>query len=416
MDEITTTATQAEDVQAVTSAPVAVATEEISTGETVTKTDDLTGQPYTLFIPLVKVDLEKREVWGYAAVEEVDHSDEIMDYTTSKPLWQDWSSSAQKRSGGRSLGNLRAMHQAIAAGKLIAFKADDPHLGFWIGAKVVDDDEWKKVMEGVYTGFSVGGSYARRWFDAGVQKMRYTAKPVEVSLVDAPCIPSATFQIIKADGVAEAHAFSPTDGKNILKADIPEAIEPAGTVDVPEETIEKVPDSAKTVQLDPNNPPSGETLAAAHGDVKEVDATATAPEKQAEPVTKADDVPAEPSGPPEGQVCLYTTIYASPEVAERFTRFMAALQHASNIGHSAGFVMYLDGDGSDRFSIQYVSVNSYIDKPENIPHVETEDIGGGLEVVKGDRPRRLVKVKVSPRDSRRMVKVRQPEKRMIKVR
>jgi hypothetical protein len=391
--------------------------------EKVEKSDDLTGQPKTMFIPLVKVDVEKREVWGYASVEEVDHTDEIMDFGSSLPYFQEWSAATKKRSGGKSLGNLRSMHQDIAAGKLIGFQPDAKAKAFWIGAKVIDDAEWKKVQEGVYTGFSVGGSYVRRWYDQGFQKMRYTAKPLEISLVDAPCVPSATFQIVKADGVTESHGFAPTNGKNILKADIPAAEEPAGTVDVPDETIERLPDPTTTVTLDPDNPPSGDQLAAAHGETEKLDPTATAPIGQTQAIEKTeeakevkkDEAVSTFSGPPEGQVCLYATIYATPDVAERFVRFMAALTHASNVGHSAGFVMGLDGDGSERFSIQYVSTSSSIDRPDQIPTVETEDIGMGMEVVKGDRPR-VRKIRVSPRENRRMVKVRQPEKRMIKVR
>jgi len=174
----------------------------------------------SMFIPIQKVDLERREVWGWAAVEEPDNSDEVMDYVSSKPHWMEWSQRAQKRSGGKSLGNLRAMHQNVAAGKLIDLRADDMRRGFYIGAKIVDDNEWNKVTQGVYTGFSVGGSYLKRWMDYRDQgKTRYTAKPTEVSIVDAPCIPSATFEIVKGDGLVEIRHFSPTDGENVLKWD-----------------------------------------------------------------------------------------------------------------------------------------------------------------------------------------------------
>lgn len=163
-----------------------------------------------LFIPITKIDAERREVWGWGAVEERDNSDEIMDYNSSKPLWMEWSQKAQKRSGGKSLGNLRAMHQPIAAGKLIDLRPDDNKKGFFVGARIVDDNEWKKVQQGVYTGFSVGGSYQRRWMDYNQPGVtRYTAKPSEISIVDSPCIPSATFEVIKADGVKERRHFKP---------------------------------------------------------------------------------------------------------------------------------------------------------------------------------------------------------------
>lgn len=179
--------------------------------------EDVQKMESNIFIPITKVDAERREVWGWGAVEERDNSDEIMDYASSKPFWMEWSQKAQKRSGGKSMGNLRAMHQPIAAGKLIDLRADDSRKGFFLGARIVDDNEWKKVEAGVYTGFSVGGSYARRWMDYSEPGLtRYTAKPSEVSIVDSPCIPSATFEIIKADGVERRH-FNPGNGSNMLK-------------------------------------------------------------------------------------------------------------------------------------------------------------------------------------------------------
>ncbi len=162
----------------------------------------MTTPDQTSFIPITKVDAERREVWGWGAVEMPDASDEIMDYKSSKPLFMEWSNAAQKRSGGKSLGNLRSMHQTKVAGKLIDFRPDDQVQGFYVGAKIVDDDEWNKVVEGVYTGFSIGGSYQKRWPDEKKPGLiRYTAKPTELSIVDAPCIPGATFQMVKAEGI-----------------------------------------------------------------------------------------------------------------------------------------------------------------------------------------------------------------------
>jgi len=160
-----------------------------------------------LFIPIQKVDMVKREVWGRGAHEILDGADEIMDYASSKPLFQKWSEDAYRRSGGKSKGNLRAMHKTIAAGKLIDINFNDQDKAIDIGAFVADDEEWGKVMQGVYTGFSVGGSYAKRWFDPG-GGIRYTAKPSEISLVDAPCIQTAVFQLIKEDGTTELRKFA----------------------------------------------------------------------------------------------------------------------------------------------------------------------------------------------------------------
>ena len=49
------------------------------------------------------------------------------------------------------------MHAPIAAGKLTDIAFDDDAKRITVAAKIVDDDEWRKVQEGVYTGFSQGG-------------------------------------------------------------------------------------------------------------------------------------------------------------------------------------------------------------------------------------------------------------------
>lgn len=164
-----------------------------------------------LFIPLTKVDEEKRLVYGIATAEVADLSGEICDYATTKPNYEKWSAEVQKDSGGKSFGNLRAMHGKAAAGKLsseIVF--NDTERQIEICAKVVDDNEWKKVLEGVYTGFSQGGRYVKTWADEKNPALkRYTADPGEVSLVDRACLPIATFQIMKADGSMELRKFAP---------------------------------------------------------------------------------------------------------------------------------------------------------------------------------------------------------------
>ena len=96
----------------------------------------------------------------------------------------------------------------MAAGKLVEIAFNDEQKRIEICGKVVDDAEWQKVEEGVYTGFSQGGRYLKRWPDPDEPAlMRYTAEPLEVSLVDHPCLPEATFAVIKADGSTELRKF-----------------------------------------------------------------------------------------------------------------------------------------------------------------------------------------------------------------
>jgi chemotaxis protein histidine kinase CheA len=160
-----------------------------------------------LFLPLMKVDLDQRLVTGVATAETPDRSGEICDYASSKPYFEKWSAEALAASGGKSLGAVRAMHGRVAAGKLTDIAFDDDGKRVVVAAKIVDDDEWRKVCEGVYTGFSQGGRYVKRWPDPDTSHTRYTAEPQEISLVDLPCLPDATFEVVK-DGVVEKRAFA----------------------------------------------------------------------------------------------------------------------------------------------------------------------------------------------------------------
>lgn len=170
-----------------------------------------------IFAQITKVDEERREVTGRAAQEIVDRDNEILDYNSSKPEFMKWSAEVSADTEGKSLGNVRSMHGNVAAGKLTNIDFNDAERAIDITAKIVDDNEWKKCLEGVMTGFSIGGAYKRKWADIQNGKMvqRYTAIPHEVSIVDRPCIPTAKFYSIhKRDGSVVRKVFlNGNDGK-----------------------------------------------------------------------------------------------------------------------------------------------------------------------------------------------------------
>jgi hypothetical protein len=156
-----------------------------------------------IFARIFKVDELTRTVTGRAAQEVIDRDREIFDYTSSKPEFMKWSAEVSADTGGKSLGNVRSMHGNIAAGKLTNIDFNDVEKAIDISAKIVDDNEWDKVLEGVHTGFSIGGRYARKWAEPinGQMIQRYTAVPNEISIVDRPCCPTAKFfSIHKRDG------------------------------------------------------------------------------------------------------------------------------------------------------------------------------------------------------------------------
>jgi hypothetical protein len=165
-----------------------------------------------LFIPITKIDAARRLVYGVVTAETPDVTGEVCDYASTKPHYQKWSRKFADATDGKSFGNLRAMHSHVAAGKLVDIAFNDEQKRIEICGKVIDDAEWQKVEEGVYTGFSQGGRYLKRWPDPDEPELiRYTAEPVEVSLVDHPCLPEATFAVIKADGSTELRKFKADD-------------------------------------------------------------------------------------------------------------------------------------------------------------------------------------------------------------
>ncbi len=164
----------------------------------------------SLFCRISKVDEEKRTVTGIGASEALDGDGEIFDYASSKPYIEAWSESAQKRSKGKSFGNIREMHQLSAVGKLaepLIFD-DDQHLVV-LTAYISDDAAWNKCQDGTYTGFSIAGPViGEKWADANIQgAKRYTCAPVEFSVCDLPCNPEATFTAVKTGGITEERKF-----------------------------------------------------------------------------------------------------------------------------------------------------------------------------------------------------------------
>jgi hypothetical protein len=161
-----------------------------------------------IFARMLKVDEAARTVTGVIADETLDLSGEIFDYATSKAHFEAWSGGIHKATAGKSVGNVRAMHGNVVAGKLNELTANDAEKSITVTAHIVDDSEWNKIQAGCYTGFSIGGKYEKKWADPDdATKKRYTAIPSEVSIVDLPCNPGAQFTVIKADGAQEMRKF-----------------------------------------------------------------------------------------------------------------------------------------------------------------------------------------------------------------
>src|SRR6185295_6928027 len=91
-----------------------------------------------------------RMVWGYASTEAADDQGETVTRQALAAALEDY----------MRFANIREMHQSSAVGVATEAAVDDK--GLYLGAKIVDADAWRKVVEGVYKGFSIGGRVAAR--------------------------------------------------------------------------------------------------------------------------------------------------------------------------------------------------------------------------------------------------------------
>jgi hypothetical protein len=163
------------------------------------------GDNVRLSMPFGKVDVEKRIVSGFASLDNVDKQYDIV--TTE----------ASMKAFAKFRGNIREMHQPSAVGKMLNFKEEkyfDPetkkfYKGVYVSTYISKgaQDAWEKVLDGTYTGFSIGGRM-NKWDDAYNEELDKSIRIikdydlVELSLVDSPANQFASIMSVeKVDGV-----------------------------------------------------------------------------------------------------------------------------------------------------------------------------------------------------------------------
>jgi hypothetical protein len=174
------------------------------------------GENVRLSMPLTKVDKERRMVTGFASLDNLDKQYDIVTAEASVAAFS------------RFRGNIREMHQPSAVGKMVSFKQDkyfDPETkkmynGVLVTAYVSKgaQDAWEKVLDGTYTGFSIGGRM-NKWDDAYDEKSDAQIRIikeyelVELSLVDSP-----------ANQFANIVSVEKVDGVNVVKGEIADVV------------------------------------------------------------------------------------------------------------------------------------------------------------------------------------------------
>ena len=140
--------------------------------------------------PIAKLDRAERMVWGYASTEAEDDQGEVIRREALAAALADY----------MRFANIREMHQPSAVGVATEAAVDDR--GLYLGARIVDAEAWRKVVAGVYKGFSIGGRVTAR--DPGDRNIITGLALTEISVVDRPANPEAVFDCWKrASAVAE---------------------------------------------------------------------------------------------------------------------------------------------------------------------------------------------------------------------
>lgn len=146
-----------------------------------------------IFIPFKKSDNDQHIVEGVASSEELDSQGEVVKYNAIKKALPNYLGEFDQVTGKHKFGSIREMHQWSAVGKTINSTLDDFAKKLIITAKIVDKNAWEKVKEGVYTGFSIGGKVIKR-VGNNIESLVLN----EISLVDRPANPEATYSMVKS--------------------------------------------------------------------------------------------------------------------------------------------------------------------------------------------------------------------------
>jgi hypothetical protein len=140
-------------------------------------------------VPFTKVNREKRTVSGFATLDNLDQTGDVVTAEASLKAFESFR------------GNIREMHGSNAVGKMVSFKPEtfyDPatkefYNGVYVDAYISKgaQDTWEKILDGTLAGFSIGGKIT----DSENEVNKSTGKPVrfikeyslmELSVVDSP--------------------------------------------------------------------------------------------------------------------------------------------------------------------------------------------------------------------------------------
>ena len=147
------------------------------------------GDNITLSVPFTKVNREKRTVSGFATLDNLDQTGDVVTADASIKAFESFR------------GNIREMHGSNAVGKMVSFKPEtfyDPSTKEFYNGVYVDayiskgaQDTWEKILDGTLAGFSIGGKIVESENEvnkANGKTVRFIKEYslMELSVVDSP--------------------------------------------------------------------------------------------------------------------------------------------------------------------------------------------------------------------------------------
>ena len=152
-------------------------------------------QPESLdiYLPITRIDQEKREVVLTATAERFDAYGTVIGYDGSKEAFGKWR------------GNVREMHdphKAVGRALVIDPQDETKELGVTLRVSRGAEDTWQKVLDGTLTGASIGarnGKWGKRVIDGKEVPFLERYDLVELSLVDNPACPGCDIKIVRND-------------------------------------------------------------------------------------------------------------------------------------------------------------------------------------------------------------------------
>lgn len=143
---------------------------------------------FTMSMSVCKVDQEQRMVHGWATLDNPDRQGDVVE------------ASASEKAFSRFRGNIREMHEKIAAGRMVGYRpqtyvdpeTNEAYNGFFVSAYVSKGAQptWEKVLDGTLNAFSIKGpvyEYEHRYNEKLGKTLRHILDYdlEELSLVDS---------------------------------------------------------------------------------------------------------------------------------------------------------------------------------------------------------------------------------------